>query len=304
MGDLRSYGFAAESHACPLPMQGAVICGIAGLSGFVAPALSRLYATSAGTALKHVTANASNTPPAGWAPHSLAAAIERDPVWIARAIGDVMPGDATHVLVPAVLGIQNVEHVRAAISERLGVPVFECLGAPPSIPGWRLDRALMRVLDTAGIELITATVVGVDAAENRITRVRAVRNGDTLLLAAARFVLTTGKFLGGGIATHDQDLIEPAIGLPVWIEHLDQSFATAESLTLTSRVRTYDQPLLRAGVHTNSAHQPIDARQRVLYENVVAAGATISGADANTLGLGDAATSAIEAVRSLNQGAH
>jgi anaerobic glycerol-3-phosphate dehydrogenase len=90
--------------------------------------------------------------------------------------------------------------------------------------------------------------------------------------------------------------VETALDLPVWVEHLDQSFTTAESLTLTSRVRTYDQPMLRAGVHVNAARQPVDARTRVVYENVVAVGSVLADTDANELGLGFAAQAAIAAV--------
>jgi glycerol-3-phosphate dehydrogenase subunit B len=178
------------------------------------------------------------------------------------------------------------------MAESFGVPVYECLGAPPSIPGLRLDRALLRALEHARIEIVTGLVHGCDATQNRISRVHVSVDGVTRTLTADRYVLATGKFLGGGLATisvtaREHALVETALGLPVWIDHLNQSFSNAESLTLTSRVRTYDQPLLRAGVHTDAASRAVDARGRTVYANLAVAGTVRSDVDASA-GLGHA----------------
>lgn len=296
-GDLRTFDFAAESHACPHPMDGALLCGIAGLGGFATPALARMYATSDRPPLSHVIAVARGTPLDGWSPMSLASALQRDPTIITDDIAAAVTSATTHVLMPAVLGLDDAAPVRAALQQVLGVPVFECLGAPPSIPGWRLDRAFLRALRTAGIEVISGIVHGCDAENGSISRVHVSNDGVARTIHAERFVLATGKFLGGGIATvsitaREQALVETALGMPVWIDHLDQTFTTAESLTLTSRVRTYDQPLLRAGVHVNAASEPLDARGRVIYRNLSVAGSVRADTDAQH-GLGHAARSAI-----------
>ncbi len=309
MGELHTASFAAASHVAPFAIDTAFLCGIAGLAGFVAPSLARLYATPGSPPLAHMTAGISGTPPAGWAPLALAAAIERDPSIVAAAIDGVIPDGATHILMPAVLGLEGGDAVRASLSTALGRPVFECLGAPPSIPGWRLDRALLRALRSAGVQLITGRVNGFDASQHRITAVHLASDatggeGAEQSVGAVHFVLASGKFLGGGIATrlldsHEQGLAETALGLPIWIDHLDQTFATAESLTLTSRVRTYDQPLLRAGVHTNALYRPVDPRDRILYSNVIAVGAVRADIDTAGLGLGVAAEHAIAAMDQL-----
>jgi glycerol-3-phosphate dehydrogenase subunit B len=295
-GDLRTFDFAAESHAFTQPIDTALLCGIAGLGGFAAPALARMYATSGGPPLAHAVAVARGTPPAGWSPMSLAAALQRDHAIVTDALKPLITSSISHVLMPAVLGLDNASAVRDAMQDVLGVPVFECLGAPPSIPGWRLDRAFLHALRTAGIEIANGIVHGCDADNGTITRVHVSMDGVARTMHADRFVLATGKFLGGGIVTvsisaREQALVETALGMPVWIEHLDQTFTTAESLTLTSRVRTYDQPLLRAGVHVDGARAPLDARGRVLYRNLTVVGSVCAGVDAQH-GLGHAAQSA------------
>lgn len=299
-GDLRTFDYAAESHAFTQPIDSALLCGIAGLGGFAAPTLARLYATSGGPPLAHVVAVARGTPHAGWSPMSLAAALQRDPSIITDDLKAAITPAISHVLMPAVLGLDNATAVRTVLESALGVPVFECLGAPPSIPGWRLDRAFLHALRTVGIDILTGIVHGCDADNGSITRIHVSADGVARTMHADRFVLATGKFLGGGISTvsitaREQALVETALGMPVWIEHLDASFSTAESLTLTSRVRTYDQPLLRAGVHVNGAREPLDARGRVLYRNLTVVGTVCADIDAQQ-GLGHAAGSATPGV--------
>jgi anaerobic glycerol-3-phosphate dehydrogenase len=293
-GELRRYDFAAEPHVAPWGVDSALLCGIAGLGAFAVPSLARLYATSADRSVPFVTALAQATPAAGWSPMALAAQLERDPHIFDVPVRAAITPAVTHVLMPAVLGIDNHAAVRAAMSESFGVPVYECLGAPPSIPGLRLDRALLRALEHARIEIVTGLVHGCDATQNRISRVHVSVDGVTRTLTADRYVLATGKFLGGGLATisvtaREHALVETALGLPVWIDHLNQSFSNAESLTLTSRVRTYDQPLLRAGVHTDAASRAVDARGRTVYANLAVAGTVRSDVDASA-GLGHAST--------------
>jgi glycerol-3-phosphate dehydrogenase subunit B len=300
-GDLRVADFAAASHAFTGPIDDAVLCGIDGFNAFSMPSLSRMYATSAQRPLPHVIAVMPGTPRAGWSPVSLAAAIERDPLMLADALRPLIPASASFALLPAVLGIEQHAATRAAIAERIGIPVFEMLGAPPSIPGWRLDIAFMRALRTAGVQVVTGIVHGCDAHDRIAQRIHVSVNGAPRTLNADRFVLASGKFLGGGVATvsisaREQALVETSLGLPVWIEHLDKVFENAESLTLTSRVRTYDQPLLRAGVHTNELAQPVDARDRVVYRNVVVAGSLHASSDAQH-GLGHAAQDGIRTLQ-------
>ena len=101
----------------------------------------------------------------------------------ARAAG------ATHLFVPT-LGFAP-EPIDA------GVPVYEMLSAPPSVPGLRLQRAMDAALRRAGVELRAAAVAKAD------------------LPPAAATVLATGRFIGGGIRAGGE-LRETVFGLPAW----------------------------------------------------------------------------------------
>ena len=82
---------------------------------------------------------------------------------------------------------------------------------------------------------------------------------------------------------------ENVFDLPVWLEHLGNVFLSPDPLPLTDPVRTEDQPLLVAGVHTNDAAQPIDRTERVIYDNVFVAGTIRAGWSAAHTGLGTCA---------------
>src|SRR5690606_169680 len=77
---LRPYHLAAPAQPAAVVEAGALVCGILGLPGFTAPALARLWGDAARVELAAATLDAGPlTPPAGWSPVALAAALEREP---------------------------------------------------------------------------------------------------------------------------------------------------------------------------------------------------------------------------------
>jgi glycerol-3-phosphate dehydrogenase subunit B len=169
------------------------------------------------------------------------------------------------------------------------VTVGEALGSAPSIPGWRLQHVLDRMLKRAGVQVLRGTVATPENAVRRLKTVR-VREGNTeQRLEAETFVLATGKFVGGGIVA-DGRLREAALDCPIWIEHAGETFELAEPLTLTNADRREDQPLLSAGVAVDSEGRAIDRNSDVVFDNVWTAGAVRRGHDAGSMGLGHAAT--------------
>ena len=66
---------------------------------------------------------------------------------------------------PAVLGRERAAEVHADLERRLGIPVFEIPGLPPSLPGLRLFDCLRRALSAAGGRLLLgSTAVGATLA--------------------------------------------------------------------------------------------------------------------------------------------
>jgi anaerobic glycerol-3-phosphate dehydrogenase len=292
-GELRAYDFAARSHVAP-GLADARVCGIAGLPGFRPDALARLWGCRDSVAIA-----LPGTPAAGWSPTALAAQLDRDPQLLAEALRGAARASAALVL-PAVLGLGG-GRVHERLQEALAVRIIEALGVPPSVPGWRLDRALLAVLERAGIVRIDGRVVGRDVAGARLRAVHVQTADGVEPVEAMDFVLATGRFTGGGVraqtlaepvavargaALREAVLVDAALGCAVWVDHLDQRFTTVQPVALTDPVRASAQPLLDAGVHVDAAGRPLDLHGHVHYENLVAMGSVIAG---RRHGLGHAA---------------
>jgi glycerol-3-phosphate dehydrogenase subunit B len=116
---------------------------------------------------------------------------------------------ATHLLVPT-LGIEDPVAARAELERVSGVPVLEMLGAPPSVPGLRLQRALQSALEKSGVRSMSGI-----AERSSHGRVQIVRGVECEPVRAGAVVLASGRFLGGGIRCEaDGRLRETLFDLP------------------------------------------------------------------------------------------
>lgn len=277
----------------------ALVCGISGLPSFRATALSALWTESAGLpehALEAVTLRLGDTPAAGWSAVSLGAHIERDPerlgVPLARAVRE---RGAARVIVPAVLGIEHHDRVCDVLQRHAGVSVGEALGGAPSLPGWRLDRVLLRALEQGGIPVVTGFVTEHVAKDGEVRMVTVAGIEDAVSVQARSVVLATGKFLGGGITAQTR-FVESALRTEISVDHLGREVTDArESLTMTDAVRTESQPMMRVGVRTNGDGNPVNGAGAVVFRNVFAAGSIRAGTETASLGLGNAARDGWEA---------
>jgi glycerol-3-phosphate dehydrogenase subunit B len=291
---------AAPQAIAQLDADGAdgLICGIAGLPGFHAQALARMW-TSEGLSLRSTVITLPGTPGAGWSPVSLARTIDvcdadgREGVGIADALRAASAREGVKkLIVPAVFGTQAECALRAGLLASDGIEVGEALGVPPSLPGWRLDRALQSALIHAGVRVVHARVIEAVTSGRTVSAVRLDLSGDDVSSAASAsksitarsIILASGKFAGAGIEA-DPTLRETALGCPLWIEHLGDVFDAASQLVVTIE-RTATQPLLEAGVRCNENGNPVDRFGDVVYDNVFVAGSIRAGAE--TMGLGGA----------------
>jgi glycerol-3-phosphate dehydrogenase subunit B len=289
-GTLRAFEHAAAAQADARCQQGALVCGFTGLGAFRADVLARLWGDSLGMELHAGALTLDDTPPAGWSPASLAARLDRKHEDVARELAALVRSThATAVVMPAVLGFESAPELCATLARSCGVPVGEALAAAPSLPGWRLQSALDRLLGRAGVLVETGKVVDRRVEDSRVQGiVLRSAGGAPRELSAAAFVLATGKFVGGGIDAR-AELLEPALNIPVWLDHLGERFDRNEPLTLTNAERLDDQPLLGVGVKVNAEQQPLGPGDAVLYENVRVAGAVRAGYEPGKHGLGAAA---------------
>ena len=244
-----------------------------------------LWGARIGVQLQHTTLTLAATPRGGWAPASLAGAIERDASLITAPLRAAIDATrAKHVVLPPVLGANAHNETFARVHDAVGVGIGEALGVAPSLPGWRLRNALLQALRTAAVDVIEARASFDTQDKSRVDDV--VIND--VRVRARSFVLATGKFISGGIVA-DAQLREPLLGCPVWIDHLGERFHAPEPLILTHPEREAEQPLLSAGVHTDENARPLGETNDVMFENVFVAGSIRADWRSDTHGAGDCA---------------
>lgn len=276
-----------------------LICGIAGLPSFRATALAALWADAAGAPAEGIgaaTVTLDGTPAAGWSAVALAALLDREPERLIRPLAAIVRDrGAARVIVPAVLGLASHARVLAAVMDGTGASAGEALGVAPSVPGWRLDRALMHAVAGAGVNVIDGRVVSgaTDGSAVRSVSVAggAAMNGDRdrpIVIAGNCFVLATGKYIAGGI-TADIEFEEPALGCDVALERFARTIDDpGAALVLTDPERSEPQPVLSAGVRVSSDGRPLSPADDVFLSNVFVAGSVRAGTETATLGLGAA----------------
>ena len=171
---------------------------------------------------------------------------------------------ATHLLLPT-LGIEDPASARAELERALHMPVFELLGAPPSVPGLRLQRALEGAAAKAGIR----TVHGI-AERGAGPDLQIVRGVECEPVRAGAVVLATGRFLGGGIRC------EPDGRLRETVYDLEASAAGRTVLAALPNEQLFAEraagphPGLTAGIHADG---------ELRAGSVFACGAVLGGFD-------------------------
>jgi glycerol-3-phosphate dehydrogenase subunit B len=200
---------------------------------------------------------------------------------LGEALRRALPRGAAAVLVPPVLGLDPAARAGERVTAAAGLPVAETVSDVPSIPGIRLQRAILARLEAAGVELITA---GIADAGGPGAPLRA----DQATVLAPAWILATGRFVGGGIARRGV-LLEPALGLAVQAAEGSEAgvhLAGRPTASLTVRDRRSPQPLLSAGLRVDPALRPLDESGRVVHPRLFAAGAVIGGHEQATDGTG------------------
>jgi glycerol-3-phosphate dehydrogenase subunit B len=171
---------------------------------------------------------------------------------------------ATHLLLPT-LGIDDPVGARAELERKLQMPVFELLGAPPSVPGLRLQRALEGAAATAGIRVVPGIAERGAGADLQI-----IRGVECEPVRAGAVVLATGRFLGGGIRCEaDGRLRETVFDLPATAAGRGV-LAALPNEQLFAEHAAGPHPGLTAGIHADS---------ELRAGNVFACGAVLGGFD-------------------------
>jgi glycerol-3-phosphate dehydrogenase subunit B len=254
------------------------VVGFAGHLGFDAGLVASGLRRLAGIGAPHV-AEVELDLPAGIAgplamPHAIARELEAPGV--AEEIGDrlrdVLPAGTSAALLPPLLGISPAARVAERIAERAGIPVAEPLSDVPSVPGLRLDAALLAALEGAGVHRVPGNV-------KPTARPGAPVSVGGITIHAPAWILATGRFVGGGVVRRG-GLREPVLGLPILAAEGGQAgvhLADRPAATLTHRDRRGGQPLLSAGIQVDARLRPLDEDGHPAHPRLFAAGAVIGG---------------------------
>jgi glycerol-3-phosphate dehydrogenase subunit B len=88
--------------------------------------------------------------------------------------------------------------------------------------------------------------------------------------SADRYILATGRFIGGGLKANDEKIFEPIFNLP-----LSQP-PSREGWFRNSFFSDLPHPIHQAGILIDSSFRPVDEREEPILENVRVAGSILA----------------------------
>ena len=177
----------------------------------------------------------------------------------------------TRVGFPALLGMHDPVQVQEELQEMIGTKVFEIPVLPPSIPGKRIfDRFKEWLIRKGATFLLGYPVSRAIITEKRCQAIEVLHPPVTTSYSADRFILATGRFMGGGLKADTEKILEPVLNLPV------RQPPSREGWFGNSFWGDLPHPIHQAGVLTNASFQPVDEGGEVILENVWIAGAVLA----------------------------
>ena len=134
---------------------------------------------------------------------------------------------------------------------------------PPSVEGIKVERALRTAFERMGGVIFNGQTVVSYAKEENV--VATVTTDKYVTLAAEEFVLSTGSFIGGGLESDRNSIVEPVFGVDV----------AAPQGEFTTRDIFEPQPFMSAGVVTDNSFKALCGGTPI--DNLYACGAILSG---------------------------
>jgi len=180
-------------------------------------------------------------------------------------------GAETLIGLPAVLGVRDPIKVKKGLEEIIGVEIFEIPILPPSIPGMRIFNRFKEWLIQKGVTFLLGYSISKAILKGkRCEGMEVYHPPVTTFYSADRYILTTGRFIGGGLVAGNERISEPVFSLPV------AQPKSREDWFGKSFFDNFSHPVHEAGILTDSSLRPIDEREGLLLENVWVAGSILS----------------------------
>lgn len=190
---------------------------------------------------------------------------------------------ASHLLLPPVIGVSRGPHLMERLQKEIGVICFESLSTVPSVPGLRRYRALEEVLSKKQIRVLAGRVSAFKGSGDRVTRLTVKQEDQETDLEVDRVILSTGRFLSGGIERKGE-MRESLFGLPIFSNGELVGNRFVGKMVEQNYLR--DHILFSVGVKTDSNLRPLNRWGGPVYSNVHAAGSLLGGYSAAAGGSG------------------
>ncbi len=203
---------------------------------------------------------------------ALARLLEREPFRenMGREIKEQLHGE-TRVGFPALLGMHEPIRVKEHLEEIIDAKVFEIPILPPSIPGKRIFNRFKQWLIQKGVTFLLGS-----SASNAILKGRRCERIEVLhppvidSYSADRYILATGRFIGGGLKANNEQVSEPIFSLLLF------QFQSREDWFRNSFFHDSPHPISRVGVLTDSSLRPVNEKGDRILENVWVAGSILA----------------------------
>jgi len=206
---------------------------------------------------------------------ALARLIERESFreTIGRKIKEKLHGE-THVGLPALLGTHDPWRVKKELEEIINAEVFEIPILPPSIPGIRIFNRFKEWLIQRGVTFLLGHSVSKSTLKGKRCEQVNVFNPPVFKSHSAdRYILATGRFVGGGLVADEEKIFEPIFNLPV------AQPKPREEWFGKSFFNDIPHPIHQTGILTDSSLHPIDEKGGLVLENVWVAGSILANHD-------------------------
>ncbi len=179
--------------------------------------------------------------------------------------------EETRVGFPALLGLHHPITVKENLEEIIGVQIFEIPIPPPSIPGMRIFNRFKQWLIQEGVSFLPGYSVSKAMAKGRRCEGIEVLHPPVITsYSADRYILATGRFIGGGLKADREKIFEPIFNLPV------PQPPSRESWFGTNFFSETPHPIHQTGILTNPSFQPVNEKGELTLENLWAAGSILA----------------------------
>jgi glycerol-3-phosphate dehydrogenase subunit B len=178
-------------------------------------------------------------------------------------------GDAAFVGLPAFIGINNYNRIHKRLEELTGALIYEVPTLPPSILGMRIDNALKsRFASLGGVFIGSDRVTSGEIRDAKINQIHTSNYQDPGF-SAEYYVLSSGSFFSGGLASEFDRIREPIFDLKVYGDRDRDEWYAPDFFNRESH------PFLEFGVLTNKDLNPYN-REGDSIENLFCTGAILS----------------------------